>query len=79
MEWVKVGQCKRFWQYESGMLYADICRVPSAPRQDITAILGKIFAYFPPMVPHPPFFRPHVYGFRLFSAYIPLIFRLFSA
>ena len=44
-------------------------------------------AYLPPeMVPHPyyklkhvthlPFFRPHVYGFRLFSAYFPPIFRL---
>ena len=46
-------------------------------------------AYFPPkMAPHPCyklkhgthllFFHPHVYGFCLFSAYIPLIFRLFS-
>ena len=34
------------------------------------------------MVPHPPFFRPHFYRFRLFSAYVPayvlLIFHLFS-
>ena len=47
-------------------------------------------AYFPPeMVPHHcyklkhgthlPFFCPHVYRFRLFSGYVPLIFRLFSA
>ena len=32
-------------------------------------------AYFPPMVPHPPFFHPHVYGIHLF----PPIFCLFSA
>ena len=31
--------------------------------------------HFLPMVPHPPFFRPHVYGLRLF---LP-IFRLFFA
>ena len=44
------------------------------------------FTYFPPVVPHPyyklkhvthlPFFCPHVYGFRLFSAYFPPIFCL---
>ena len=40
---------------------------------------GRNFAYFPlnfrlflPMVPHPPFLSPHVYGIRLF----PSIFRL---
>ena len=36
-------------------------------------------AYFPPMVPLPPFFCPHVYGFCPFSAYVPLIFPIFSA
>ena len=51
-------------------------------------LFPSISAYFlPEMVPHPCyklkhgtqllFFRPHVYGFCLFSAYIPLIFRLF--
>ena len=30
------------------------------------------------MVTHPLFFRPHVYGFHLFSAYVLLIFCLFS-
>ena len=39
-------------------------------------IFRSFSADFPPMVPHPPFFRPHVYRFRLFSAYFPLIFRL---
>ena len=50
---------------------------------------SPISSYFPPkMVPHPCyklkhgthllFFRPHVYRFYLFSAYIPLIFCLFS-
>ena len=51
------------------------------PQQDKTAILGEIspifhsfYTYFPPMVPHLPFFRPHVYGIHLFppiSAYFP--------
>ena len=55
-------------------------------RQDKTAILGEISpifrsfsAYFPPMVPHPPFLSPHVYGIRLFPPiffYFPPIFRL---
>ena len=36
---------------------------------------GKTEAWYP----HLPFFCPHVYGFRLFSAYAPLIFRLRSA
>ena len=56
----------------------------------ISAHFRLFSAYFPAkMVPHPcyklkhgtqlRFFRPHVYGFCLFSTYIPLIFRLFSA
>ena len=59
-------------------------------RQDRTAIFRSISADLPPkMVPHPGyklthgthllFFCPYVYGFSLFSAYIRLIFRLFSA
>ena len=55
----------------------------------ISAYFHLFSAYFlPKMVPHPCYklkhgthllsFRPHVYGFCLFSAYIPLIFRLFS-
>ena len=38
-------------------------------------IFRSFSADFPPMVPHLPFFRPHVYGLCLF----PPIFHLFSA
>ena len=45
-----------------------------------SAIFRSFSTHFPPMVPHSPFFRTHVYGLRLFlpiSAYFPPIFCLF--
>ena len=50
------------------LLIHNVCCIPARQNCDF----GRNFAYFPPMVPHPAFFCPHVYRIRPF---LP-IFRL---